>query len=205
MTQKLYEEANIQDIANAIRAKNGTTTTYKTNEMAAAIRGIDTSGGGTSDELVKQLVQTRGGTLIIPSDMGITKIGNHAFIYSSFTEIHLPEGVTEINISAFYDSSIVKIFLPQSITKISTYAFGLCDSLRSITFPQNLETIGSSAFSNCKWLSSVTFKGTPIEIDSTAFTSCPRLTTINVPWAEGAVANAPWGANNATINYNYTE
>jgi hypothetical protein len=25
-----------------------------------------------------------------------------------------------------------------------------------------------------------------------------------VPWAEGAVANAPWGATNATINYNYT-
>lgn len=166
---------------------------------------VKPSSGGTSDELVKQLVQTRGGILTIPSDIGITSIAMHAFAYSSYNEINLPEGVTTINNSAFYDCSMSKIVLPQSITKIVTYAFGFCENLRSITFPQNLETIQSSAFSNCKWLSSVTFKGTPTTIDSTAFASCTRLTTINVPWAEGAVANAPWGATNATINYNYTE
>jgi hypothetical protein len=37
-----------------------------------------------------------------------------------------------------------------------------------------------------------------------AFSGCANITTINVPWAEGAVENAPWGATNATINYNYT-
>ena len=36
-----------------------------------------------------------------------------------------------------------------------------------------------------------------------AFIGCDNLTTINVPWSEGAVENAPWGATNATINYNY--
>lgn len=50
----------------------------------------------------------------------------------------------------------------------------------------------------------MTFKGTPSSINSNAFNSCINLLTINVPWAEGAVANAPWGATNATINYNYT-
>lgn len=40
MTRKLYEEQNIQNIANAIREKNGTTTKYKTSEMAAAILAI---------------------------------------------------------------------------------------------------------------------------------------------------------------------
>ena len=189
MAQKLYEETNIQDIADAIRAKNGTTTTYKTNEMAAAIRGIETSGGD----------------LTIPSNIGITKIAMYAFSHSSYNKINLPEGVTIINNYAFYECSMARIVLPQSITKIGVYAFGMCENLRSITFPQNLETIESSAFTNCKFLTSVTFKGTPTEIDSTAFYSCNRLTTINVPWAEGAVANAPWGATNATINYNYTE
>ena len=205
MAQKLYEETNIQDIADAIRAKNGTTTTYKTNEMAAAIRNIETGGGGTSDELVKQLVQTRGGDLTIPSNIGITKIAMYAFAHSSYNEINLPEGVTEINNYAFYECGMSTIVLPQSITKIGVYAFGMCEYLKRITFPQNLETIKSSAFTNCKLLTSVTFKGTPTAIDSTAFASCTRLTTINVPWAEGAVANAPWGATNATINYNYTE
>ena len=46
MAQKLYEESNIQAIANAIRGKNGTTTTYKPSEMAAAITAITGGGGG---------------------------------------------------------------------------------------------------------------------------------------------------------------
>ena len=53
-------------------------------------------------------------------------------------------------------------------------------------------------------MKTVTFKGKPTISDS-AFLNCGNLTTINVPWAEGEVANAPWGATNATINYNYTE
>ena len=40
MPNKLYEEASVQAIANAIRSKNGTTTTYKIGEMAAAIDGL---------------------------------------------------------------------------------------------------------------------------------------------------------------------
>lgn len=40
MAKKLYEEASVQAIANAIRAKNGEKTTYKIGDMAAAIRGI---------------------------------------------------------------------------------------------------------------------------------------------------------------------
>ena len=49
MAQKLYEESNIQDIANAIRSKNGLTTTYKPSEMAAAISAIETGGGSGGD------------------------------------------------------------------------------------------------------------------------------------------------------------
>lgn len=45
MAKKVYEESNIQAIADAIRAKNGETTTYKTSEMADAISAITTGGG----------------------------------------------------------------------------------------------------------------------------------------------------------------
>ena len=40
MAKKLYEEASVQDIAVAIREKNGLTTRYKPSQMAAAIRAI---------------------------------------------------------------------------------------------------------------------------------------------------------------------
>jgi hypothetical protein len=46
MAKKLYEESNINAIAEAIRAKNGTATKYKPSEMAAAIAAI-TAGGIT--------------------------------------------------------------------------------------------------------------------------------------------------------------
>ena len=42
MANKLYEEASVQAIANAIRAKNGSTATYKIGEMAAAVNSITT-------------------------------------------------------------------------------------------------------------------------------------------------------------------
>ena len=53
MAKKLYEEADIQDIADAIREKNGETTTYKAREMGAAVRAITTGSGegGISEEM----------------------------------------------------------------------------------------------------------------------------------------------------------
>lgn len=44
---KLYSDSDIQDIADAIRSKNGSSDTYKVSEMATAISNIP-SGGGSS-------------------------------------------------------------------------------------------------------------------------------------------------------------
>lgn len=57
MAKKLYEEASVQAIANAIRAKNGEMTTYKIGEMAAAIAAI--SGSPIVDENLENTVQYR--------------------------------------------------------------------------------------------------------------------------------------------------
>lgn len=46
MAKKLYEEASVQAIANAIRGKNGQSTTYKIADMAQAITDIPSGGGG---------------------------------------------------------------------------------------------------------------------------------------------------------------
>lgn len=47
MAKKLYEESSVQAIANAIRGKNGQSTTYKIADMAQAITDIPSGGGGT--------------------------------------------------------------------------------------------------------------------------------------------------------------
>lgn len=57
MAKKLYEEASVQAIANAIRAKNGEKTTYKIGDMAEAIEAI--SGSPIVDDSLENTVQYR--------------------------------------------------------------------------------------------------------------------------------------------------
>ena len=115
-------------------------------------------------------------------------------------------GATEPYIEETYDANgnliDVKMY---GYTKVRDYAFYYCKNLALTSLPESLTSIGNYAFSGCTSLTSITFKGTPSSIMSAAFNGCTNLTDIKVPWAEGAVANAPWGATNATITYNYTE
>ena len=56
MAEVLVQDSSLQDIADAIREKNGTETTYKPSEMGDAVRGI--SGGGGSGVPPEALVLT---------------------------------------------------------------------------------------------------------------------------------------------------
>ena len=137
---------------------------------------------------------------------GITSIGQYAFRNcTNLALTSLPEGLTSIEGSAFEDcTSLALTSLPEG-TSIGQYAFHNCTNLALTSLPESLTSIGESTFYNCTSLTSITFKGTPASIASNAFYVCTNLTDIKVPWAEGAVSGAPWGATNATITYNYTE
>ena len=115
-------------------------------------------------------------------------------------------GATEPYIEETYDANGNLIDAKMyGYTKVRDYAFYYCKNLALTSLPEGLISIGNYAFYSCTSLTSITFKGTPSSIMSSAFNGCTNLTDIKVPWAEGAVANAPWGATNATITYNYTE
>lgn len=60
MTKVLITESYLEDIADAIRAKNGTQNTYKPSEMASAIDDI--SGGGITPAGTKEISITQNGT-----------------------------------------------------------------------------------------------------------------------------------------------
>ena len=62
MSKVLVNESSLTGIANAIRGKNGETTTYKPSEMAAAITAI--SGGG--EPTIEALSITANGTYTAP-------------------------------------------------------------------------------------------------------------------------------------------
>jgi hypothetical protein len=166
-------------IANAIRTKTGSTDSLTLDQMASEIDNIQS---GATEPYIEE-VYGMFGDLIDVNMHGYTKIRN----------------------SAFYDcSKLALTSLPAELTIIGNSAFYGCSNLALTSLPAGLTSIEAVAFKNCTGLSSITFEGTPTSIHSSSFEGCTNLTTINVPWSEGEVANAPWGATNATINYNYT-
>lgn len=136
----------------------------------------------------------------------ITSIGNGAFSScQSLALTSLPSGVTRIGNNAFSScKNLALTELPNGITFIGLATFSGCEKLAITSIPSGVTLISSTAFKGCISLTKITFRGTPNSIDTSSFKDCTNLRTINVPWAQGAVANAPWGATNATINYNYT-
>ena len=138
---------------------------------------------------------------------GITSIGDYAFNNCprlALTE--LPSGITSLPVAAFqYCPKLALTTFPSGMTSIGAYAFRQGTGLTSITLPPALTTIGDYAFANCTGLETVRFTSTVSSIPSGLFSGCPKLSTIYVPWSQGQVANAPWGASNATTIYDYTE
>lgn len=136
----------------------------------------------------------------------VTSIGSEAFVGCTNLRLtSLPDGVTSIGSAAFMECVNLRLTsLPEGLTSIEDDTFAGCINLALTSLPESLTSIGDHAFDSCTLLEEITFKGTPSSISSFAFYGCTNLTTINVPWAEGEVANAPWGATNATINYTGT-
>ena len=80
MAMKLYSDVEIKSIADAIRTKNGQTTTYKVSEMAAAIDAISGSGKEVVEwhqcpELVRNFINN---TTYDPTDYSTSQIANYA-------------------------------------------------------------------------------------------------------------------------------
>lgn len=119
----------------------------------------------------------------------------------------LPDSLKELGASAFSGCTSLVLTSIDNATHISALkssVFSGCTSLQISAIPAQITSIEAFAFANCTGLTQITFKGTPTSIHTNAFKDCSNLTVINVPWIEGEVANAPWGATNATINYGVT-
>lgn len=190
----------------AIAEKQGVDTSTLSDNLIstclwAICEGVGGSSGGADNS---QFIGVLDGTLadpILPE--GLTKLGDYAFYKNkNLVNPKLPSSLKVIGTSSFRDCSNLAITKLPSLSQIGDHAFNGCTNL-AITELSGLQSIGGYAFSMCYGLTTITFKNKPVLIKADSFLSCTNLTTINVPWAEGAVANAPWGATNATINYNY--
>lgn len=78
MAKKLYEESSVQDIAAAIREKNGTATKYKIAEMGAAVRALSGSEAIEWHQCPEAVRNYLANVTYDPSDYSTSQIANYA-------------------------------------------------------------------------------------------------------------------------------
>lgn len=149
MSDVLIEESTLQNIASAIRNKNGLATTYKVSEMANAINAFP-SGGSGSGFTADMIAMPSGITGDINGSA--TKIASYAFNYCTKLE----------NVTFSF------------CTSIGSDAFAHCQSLQTASFPV-CTTITNRAFYSCYLLVSLylTSVSAVPTLGDYAFTSTP--------------------------------
>ena len=88
----------------------------------------------------------------------------------------------------------------QKMTNMGSGCFTSNPSLEQIDLP-SIQVIGSAAFKGCTGLKTVNIGPNIASIPADAFSGTSSDLVINLAVSEGTVANAPWGATDATINY----
>lgn len=78
MAKKLYEEASVQAIADAIRAKNGSGATYRIGDMAAAVRAITGTKTVAWHQCPEAVRNYLANVTYDPSDYSTSQIANYA-------------------------------------------------------------------------------------------------------------------------------
>ena len=155
----------------------------------------------------------------------ITEIPRYAFSYcGSLTSIVFPDQITSIGDYSFRGCSyLTSVTFPVNLKTLGSWAFRGCTGLSSITLPEGLENIGDS-FVDCNFLTAVSIPAS-VQTMMNSFGSCIRLKTVTIVgdnitsinassfasasvtdiylpmYDEGDVANAPWGAGNASIHW----
>ncbi len=154
-------------IADSVRAKTGGTDPLTLDEMATAIDGIETGGGG--DTTIEDGLIT--GTLPEYTNDRVESVGQYALGYLNVESVNLP-----------------------SVTECEPNAFSRC-TMKSVNLP-NLTTAGSNAFYNCNYLQTVnlpSLTGMKESTDSSLFYGCINLTRACLPLYAGNLNQTFYG------------
>lgn len=186
-TMKLYPESAIQNIASAIREVGGGTSTYKVNQMGAAINLLDMPSDNPVDSLINRTISGK-------LSSSLTSLKDNTFMSCiNLTEVNFPN-CTIIGSSAFNGCTNLSSISFPACTIIYNYGFSSCTNLVSVNLPR-LASTTYGAFSGCKNLASATF---PLlsSIGQYTFYYCSRLSWISVPSCEyvglSAFGNCYW-------------
>jgi hypothetical protein len=192
--------------------------THNVANYAQAVVNVESNSGDAEDNynLIKALMNGLGTLsedvyLKVPPGIktvrGFSRITTDSGNFRVY--VSLPDSIETIEADCFSYSTLTVIGeLPPNLKTICANAFrkarNIFGSSTELIIPATVEELKAEAFYQYDGpAKTLTFKGTPTTMASNCLQGA-GITVINVPWAEGAVANAPWAATGATINYNYT-
>lgn len=163
MAEYIVQGTTLTAIADAVRAKKGTTEPIALTDLANEIESIQSGGGSASNKLAL-VVGTQSADNpydITANDLeGVAELGGYAlYRKSGLRSIELPETCTSIGDWALqYCTSLPSIFMP-NVRSIGRYALSFCYALTSVDMP-NVESIGMYAFYDNSALTSLTIPST---------------------------------------------
>lgn len=178
MALKLYNETDIEAIADAIRGKNGSSDTYTVSQMAQAIDDIP-SGGGESD--IDELL-----TNSLTSYVGsASSVRDYSFYNCTALESIELTGDTTIGASAFRGcTGLTNFSLLGRCSRVAGYAF---NGVRCPIVLRDAGEIGTEAFRS--------YNGSAVDIGqesawfgTNVFNSAASLTTLVLRKTSGVIA-----------------
>lgn len=204
---------NYDAIADAIRAKTSSSTTYKPSEMASAISAIPGGGGITPSGTINitengtyNVTTYASASVSIPIDpyMGkfdqtmtvatsdVTTVPYGAYAYTlNLSSANFPSATLVGSYAFAYCYKLQDIYFPET-KSIYGYAFQYCSSITSLTsamFPK-VTSITGSAFRGCQYITTVSLSTVTGTLGAQAFSGCSRITTINLANVTGLGAGA---------------
>lgn len=195
MTIGYLDSSRLDDIADAIRAKAGTSESLAVGDMPDAIAAIPTGGGGDLSDVIYKLLQ--GGTPYPPivdvdtttlsraNTTGITNLRSSALANASYLGPYkavFPD-VTTIKDNAFAGSPIKEVTFEKTVTLSGSSQFRGCSKLERVNAPNGLALSGQQMFDYCTKLQSIPAKVPELytTIGMYAFRGCSGLQAIDIP------------------------
>lgn len=210
MAKVLVTESYLSDIADAIRSKNGASSTYTPAQMASAVGALETKKCGVVlDDVIGDL--SSAGQLALPNRSGtisfdgVKSVAAYALAYKFYRNAGLT-GATFPDLTTISTSTAL------------AYIFSTCTHMTSVAFP-NLTTVsGTTACQylcyGCTALTSASFpKLATIGVTSNsvnnrnfyyAFNNCSKLTEVRFPLLTHIYCNGT-AANQGTFAYAFNK